>query len=164
MLYALVSFSDQIGPLNVFRYVTFRTGGAIMTALLFVLLASHFSKQGTPTRVGLGILSGVTVATLLWASWWNTYVWIVLAALWLVGSSSAMNGLGKLNSQVVIPAILTAAILGLVAFLSGNANFARYLRILHVPGVGELTVVCGAIIGAGCGCLSKERDGCSMRW
>ena len=38
MLYALVSFSDQIGPLNVFRYITFRTGGAIMTALLFVFL------------------------------------------------------------------------------------------------------------------------------
>ena len=38
MLYALVNFSDQIGPLNVFRYITFRTGGAIMTALLFVFL------------------------------------------------------------------------------------------------------------------------------
>src|SRR4026208_1771990 len=38
MLYALVSFSDQISPLNVFRYITFRTGGAIMTALLFVFL------------------------------------------------------------------------------------------------------------------------------
>ncbi len=37
MLYELVNFSDQIGALNVFRYITFRTGGAIMTALLFVL-------------------------------------------------------------------------------------------------------------------------------
>ena len=85
MLYALVSFSDQIGPLNVFRYITFRTGGAIMTALLFVFLfgpaiidllrvkqgkgqpiredgpATHFAKKGTPTMGGLMILSGVTV-------------------------------------------------------------------------------------------------------
>jgi len=38
MLYELVNFSDQVGPLNVFRYITFRTGGAIMTALLFVFL------------------------------------------------------------------------------------------------------------------------------
>ncbi len=38
MLYELVNFSDQINPLNVFRYITFRTGGAIMTALLFVFL------------------------------------------------------------------------------------------------------------------------------
>ncbi len=83
MLYALVSFSDQIGPLNVFRYITFRTGGAIMTALLFVFLfgpaiidllrvkqgkgqpiredgpATHFAKKGTPTMGGLMILSGV---------------------------------------------------------------------------------------------------------
>ena len=92
MLYALVSFSDQIGPLNVFRYITFRTGGAIMTALLFVFLfgpaiidllrvkqgkgqpiredgpQTHFAKSGTPTMGGLMILSGVTVSTLLWAN------------------------------------------------------------------------------------------------
>src|SRR5215813_5036721 len=102
MLYALVNFSDQIGPLNVFRYITFRTGGAIMTALLFVFLfgpaiidllrlkqgkgqpiredgpATHFAKRGTPTMGGLMILSGITVATLLWANLSNWYVWIVL--------------------------------------------------------------------------------------
>ena len=102
MLYALVSFSDQIGPLNVFRYITFRTGGAIMTALLFVFLfgpaiidllrvkqgkgqpiredgpETHFAKKGTPTMGGLMILSGVTVSTLLWANLANWYVWIVL--------------------------------------------------------------------------------------
>ena len=38
MLYELVNFSDQVGLLNVFRYITFRTGGAIFTGLLFVLL------------------------------------------------------------------------------------------------------------------------------
>src|SRR6478609_8405179 len=102
MLYALVSFSDQIGPLNVFRYQTFRTGGAVMTALLFVFLfgpgiidllrikqgkgqpiredgpKSHFAKKGTPTMGGIMILSGVLVATLLWANWASPYVWIVL--------------------------------------------------------------------------------------
>ena len=102
MLYALVHFSDQIGPLNVFRYITFRTGGAIMTALLFVFLfgpaiidllrvkqgkgqpiredgpRTHFAKKGTPTMGGLMILSGVTVSTLMWANWANAYVWIVL--------------------------------------------------------------------------------------
>ena len=98
----LVKFSDQIGPLNVFRYITFRTGGAIMTALLFVFLfgpaiidllrvkqgkgqpiredgpQTHLAKKGTPTMGGLMILSGVTVSTLLWANWANWYVWIVL--------------------------------------------------------------------------------------
>src|SRR6266700_887272 len=89
--------------LNVFRYITFRTGGAVVTGALFVFLfgpwiidhlrirqgkgqpiradgpQSHLSKKGTPTMGGLMILSGLTVGTLLWANPLNPYVWIVLA-------------------------------------------------------------------------------------
>ncbi|MGI9394756.1 MAG: phospho-N-acetylmuramoyl-pentapeptide-transferase [Boseongicola sp.] len=102
MLYELTNFSEIIGPLNVFRYITFRTGGAIMTALLFVFLfgpaiidmlrlkqgkgqpirddgpQSHLAKRGTPTMGGLMILSGFTFSILLWANLSNAYVWIVL--------------------------------------------------------------------------------------
>ena len=101
MLYELVHFSDQIGALNVFKYQTFRTGGAIFTALLFVMLfgpgiidllrikqgkgqpiredgpKTHLSKRGTPTMGGLMILAGITVSTLFWANLKNPYVWIV---------------------------------------------------------------------------------------
>jgi len=102
MLYELTNFSELIGPLNVFRYITFRTGGAIMTALLFVFLfgpaiidmlrlkqgrgqpirddgpQSHLAKRGTPTMGGLMILSGFTFSILLWVNLSNAYVWIVL--------------------------------------------------------------------------------------
>jgi phospho-N-acetylmuramoyl-pentapeptide-transferase len=103
MLYWLTSFSDTFSVLNVFRYITFRTGGALMTALVFVFLfgpaiinslrlmqgkgqpiredgpASHLvTKRGTPTMGGLMILSGLVVSTLLWANLSNRYVWIVL--------------------------------------------------------------------------------------
>ena len=102
MLYELVNFSDQINALNVFRYTTFRTGGAIFTAFLFVMMfgpaiidvlrlkqgkgqpiredgpQSHYVKRGTPTMGGLMILAGVTVSTLLWAQLSNSYIWIVL--------------------------------------------------------------------------------------
>jgi len=102
MLYELVNFSDQIAVLNVFKYITFRTGGAIFTALLFVMLfgpgiidllrvkqgkgqpirddgpKTHLLKVGTPTMGGLMIIAGVTVATLLWAHLGNPYIWIVL--------------------------------------------------------------------------------------
>src|SRR5687767_27362 len=98
MLYELVSFSDQIGVLNVFKYITFRTGGAISTSLLFVMLLgpriiallrvkqgkiqpiradgpkSHLAKVITPTLGGLMILAGVTVSTLLWANLGNPYI------------------------------------------------------------------------------------------
>ncbi len=103
MLYWLFELSDKLSVLNVFRYLTVRTGGAMMTALVFVFLCgpaiinllrlkqgkgqpirndgpqSHLvSKIGTPTMGGLMILSGVTVSTVLWANPTNPYVWVVL--------------------------------------------------------------------------------------
>jgi phospho-N-acetylmuramoyl-pentapeptide-transferase len=123
MLYELVNFSDQIGALNVFRYQTFRTGGAIMTALLFVFLfgpaiidllrihqgkgqpiredgpQSHFAKKGTPTMGGLMILAGVTVSTLLWANWSSPYVWIVLGVTLTYGAIGLFDDYLKVTKQ-----------------------------------------------------------------
>ena len=107
MLYWLITNTELgflKGLLNVFRYITFRTGGAMVTAALFVFLfgpwiidhlrlrqgkgqpirtdgpQSHLiAKKGTPTMGGLMILSGLVVSTLLWANPSNPYVWIVLA-------------------------------------------------------------------------------------
>ncbi len=103
MFYWLIELADKVSAFNVFRYITFRTGGAIVTALLFVFLfggpmidllrlkqgkgqpiredgpASHLvTKKGTPTMGGLMILSGLLVSTVLWANPANPYVWIVL--------------------------------------------------------------------------------------
>ena len=102
MLYWLADFSSTLSIFNVFRYLTVRTGGAMMTALVFVFLfgpwiidhlrlkqgkgqpirtdgpKSHFVKAGTPTMGGLMILLGIVVSTLLWANPRNPYVWIVL--------------------------------------------------------------------------------------
>jgi len=103
MLIWLVDLSDKVSFFNVFRYITFRTGGATVTALLFVFLfgssiidllrlkqgkgqpiradgpQSHLvTKKGTPTMGGLMILSGIVVSTVLWANPLNPYVWIVL--------------------------------------------------------------------------------------
>jgi phospho-N-acetylmuramoyl-pentapeptide-transferase len=103
MLTWLAEFSPYFSPLNIFRYITFRTGGATATGLLFVFLfgpaiisllrvrqgkgqpiredgpQSHLlTKRGTPTMGGLMIMAGVLVSTLLWANLENHYVWIVL--------------------------------------------------------------------------------------
>src|SRR5215216_466974 len=110
MLYWLIELSNTVpflgflkGLLNVFRYITFRTGGAMITGALFVFLfgpwiidhlrlkqgkgqpiradgpQSHLvTKKGTPTMGGLMILSGIVVSTVLWANPLNPYVWIVL--------------------------------------------------------------------------------------
>ncbi|WP_201859894.1 phospho-N-acetylmuramoyl-pentapeptide-transferase [Microvirga soli] len=103
MLTWLAELSPYFSPLNIFRYITFRTGGATATGMLFVFLfgpaiisllrvrqgkgqpiredgpQSHLlTKRGTPTMGGLMILAGVLVSTLLWANLENHYVWVVL--------------------------------------------------------------------------------------
>jgi len=254
MLYELVQFSDVFGPLNVFRYITFRTGGAIMTALLFVFLfgpaiidmlrvkqgkgqpirddgpQSHLSKRGTPTMGGLMILSGTLVSTLLWANWSNPYVWIVLGVtlaygaigfyddylkvtkqsasgfggkarlglefgvaalaslaimsvgqpgfsdaltlpffknviiplgylfillgiLVIAGAGNAVNLTDGLDGLAIVPVMIAAATFGLIAYLTGHAVISKYLQIHYVAGAGELSVICGALIGAGLGFL-----------
>src|SRR6516162_7162657 len=124
MLYWLSAFSDVIGPLNVLRYITFRTGGAMITALVFVFLfgpaiidnlrlrqgkgqpiradgpASHLvTKKGTPTMGGLMILLGIVVSTLLWANPANRYVWIVLGVMLSFGAIGFYDDYLKISKR-----------------------------------------------------------------
>src|SRR5467141_2112037 len=110
--------------LNVFRYTTFRTGGAIFTGALFVFLfgpwiidhlrlkqgkgqpirtdgpQSHLvTKKGTPTMGGLMILLAILVSTLLWANPGNAYVWIVLAVTLCFGAVGFYDDYLKVTKQ-----------------------------------------------------------------
>ncbi|KKB79990.1 phospho-N-acetylmuramoyl-pentapeptide-transferase [Devosia soli] len=103
MLYFLGQLGDTLAAFNVFRYITFRTAGAVITALFFVFMfgpgmiallrlkqgrgqpiredgpQGHLlTKKGTPTMGGLMILSGAVISTLLWSNLSNGYVWVVL--------------------------------------------------------------------------------------
>ncbi len=103
LYYLLTSLTNDVSAFNVFRYITTRTGGAILTALFFIFVFGPrmisllkvkqgrgqpirtdgpqrhvIEKQGTPTMGGLMILSGIFVATILWADLGNLYVWAVL--------------------------------------------------------------------------------------
>jgi phospho-N-acetylmuramoyl-pentapeptide-transferase len=103
LFYYLAPLADQFSPMNLFRYITFRAGGAFMTALLLSFLIGGrliawlrsrqgkgqpiredgpeghlLTKKGTPTMGGFLILIALTVATLLWADLGNRYIWVVL--------------------------------------------------------------------------------------
>ncbi len=102
MIFHLAEWLGFPGVLNVVRYLTFRSGAALMTALLIGLLIgprfiiwlrvkqgkgqpiredgpqSHFSKKGTPTMGGLKILISLTISTLLWMEWDKPFVWAAL--------------------------------------------------------------------------------------
>ena len=123
MFYWLSRFSEHVEILNVFRYITFRTGGAIATAILFVFFfgpwtidmlrirqgkgqpirddgpQSHLAKRGTPTMGGLMILSGLIVSTLLWSNLGNPYVWIVLLVTVSFGAIGFYDDYLKVTKQ-----------------------------------------------------------------
>ena len=124
MFYWLSAFSDVIGPLNVLRYITFRTGGSMITALVFVFLfgptiidhlrlrqgkgqpirsdgpQSHLiTKKGTPTMGGLMMLFGIAVSTVLWANPANRYVWIVLGVTVTFGAIGFYDDYLKVTKQ-----------------------------------------------------------------
>jgi phospho-N-acetylmuramoyl-pentapeptide-transferase len=124
MFYWLTELSDKVSFFNVFRYITFRTGGAIVTALVFVFLfggpiidllrlkqgkgqpirsdgpPSHLvTKTGTPTMGGLMILSGLLVSTLLWANPKSPYVWVVLGVTLSFGIIGFYDDYLKITKQ-----------------------------------------------------------------
>jgi len=78
---------------------------------------------------------------------------VILAWLVIVGSSNAVNLTDGLDGLAVLPTVMVGAALGLFAYVTGHALFSKYLLIPYIPGAGELTVFCGALVGAGLGFL-----------
>lgn len=124
MLYHfLVPLSDELIFFNLFRYLTFRTGGAIMTAMIICFLIAkpliawlrskqagasnirehleeaHAAKAGTPTMGGLMILISVSISTLLWADLGNPFVWIVMMVMVGFGALGFADDYLKLTNK-----------------------------------------------------------------
>ena len=152
MLYWLTGLSDGGDFFNLFRYITFRAGGAFFTALIFGFFfgrplidflrrtqkkgqpirddgpQSHLSKAGTPTMGGLLILSALIVSTLLWARPDSPYVWIVLAVTVAFGLIGFADDYAKVTKQSTRGA---SARLRLVAGLLIAALAGYAAAILH---------------------------------
>ena len=125
MLYLLAELSTEITGLNVFRYLTFRAGGAVITALIVAFFfgpaiirwlkskqgygqpirtdgpQSHLVKQGTPTMGGVMMLLGIGIATLLWADLSNRYVWITLFVTMAYGFIGFVDDYMKVTKRSV---------------------------------------------------------------
>ncbi|MFP4404351.1 phospho-N-acetylmuramoyl-pentapeptide-transferase [Rhodosalinus sp.] len=254
MLYWLTLLSDGGDVFNLFRYITFRAGGAFLTALVFGFIfgpplinvlrrsqgkgqpirsdgpETHAAKAGTPTMGGLLIVGALTTSTLLWARLDNPYVWIVLfvtlafaligfaddyskvsrqnvkgvpgrlrlalgfaiaavAAVWaaqlhpaelanqlafpifkntllnlgllfvpfamivIVGAANAVNLTDGLDGLAIMPAMIAAGTLGVIAYAVGRVDFTEYLDVHYVPGTGEILIFCAGLIGGGLGFL-----------
>jgi phospho-N-acetylmuramoyl-pentapeptide-transferase len=83
----------------------------------------------------------------------GVFGFILLSYFVIVGTSNAVNLTDGLDGLAIMPTVMIGAALGVFAYVSGNAVFARYLQFPFIPGAGEIAVICGAIAGAGLGFL-----------
>lgn len=103
--------------------------------------------------------AGTPFETTLIIPLWKAFAWemgllfIPFVFLVVVGSSNAVNLTDGLDGLAILPTVLIAGALGLIAYLTGHITFAGYLNIPYIPGVGELLVFCAALAGAGLGFL-----------
>ena len=78
---------------------------------------------------------------------------VVFSYFVIVGTSNAVNLTDGLDGLAIVPTVMVAGALGVFAYVSGNAVFARYLDVPWVPGSGQMLIFCGALVGAGLGFL-----------
>ncbi|MBN2905684.1 MAG: phospho-N-acetylmuramoyl-pentapeptide-transferase [Rhodobacteraceae bacterium] len=255
MLYWLADLSDGGGAFNLFRYITFRVGGAFLTALIFGFVfgrplinllkrrqkngqpiredgpQGHLeTKAGTPTMGGVLILGALIFSTLLWARLDTAYIWMLLfvtlsfgaigfaddyakvsrnnakgvpgrvrfgiglaiaglAGYWaacvhpdelsyqlalpvfkdtlinlgvffvpfamivIVGAANAVNLTDGLDGLAIMPVMIAAGTLGVIAYAVGRVDYSEYLDVHYVPGTGEILIFTAGLIGGGLGFL-----------
>jgi phospho-N-acetylmuramoyl-pentapeptide-transferase len=86
-------------------------------------------------------------------AWDMGLLYLVFAYFIVVGFSNAVNLTDGLDGLAILPSVMVASALGIMAYLTGNVEFATYLNIPYIAGTGELVVYCGALAGAGLGFL-----------
>ena len=79
----------------------------------------------------------------------GVFGFVVMTYLVIVGSSNAVNLTDGLDGLAIMPVVMVGSALGVFAYVTGNAVFARYLLVPHIPGAGELLIFCAAMAGAG---------------
>jgi phospho-N-acetylmuramoyl-pentapeptide-transferase len=169
----LISFIDQFSALNVFRYLTFRTGLSVMSSMTIVFLIGDFfirfieshkitgpirddgpsdhiiKKVGTPTMGGILILIGILFGTLLWADLSNPYIWVLLMVVTSFGFLGGIDDYLKIkhsNSKGISSGmkIICQIILSLIAiFLLIQYGDSEHLRNIYFPFFKNLTLHLG---------------------
>jgi phospho-N-acetylmuramoyl-pentapeptide-transferase len=197
LYYLLTSLTDEFGPFNVFRYQTSRTGVAVLTALLFVFLFGQriiallklkqgrgqpiredgpqrhiVEKQGTPTMGGLMILSGIFVATILWADLRNLYVWAVLFVTLGFGaigfyddflkvtksSTKGFSGRVRLVGEFIIAGIAIACFIWIGDKPLSSSLALPFFKDVLIP-FGSFFIVIGMLVVVAAGNAVNITDG-----
>ncbi len=175
MLYWLTAWSDGGDFFNLFRYITFRAGGAFMTSLLFGFMfglplinvlrrkqgkgqpirddgpEGHFAKAGTPTMGGLLIVGALTCSTLLWARWDNPYIWIVLFVTLTFALIGFADDYAKVSKQTTagvsgkLRILLGLLIAGIAAFWAAQYHPEALVNQLALPVFKDVLINLGIL-------------------
>ena len=170
MLTWLAGAADDISVFNVFRYITFRTGGALITSALIVFMfgpaiinslrirqgkgqpiradgpQTHFKKAGTPTMGGLMIMTGIVGSTLLWANLSSVYVWVVLMVTLGFGAIGFYDDYKKVTKQSHLGIsgkmrlALEFLIAGLASYIIMQNGQAPFSSSLTFPFIKDLII------------------------
>jgi phospho-N-acetylmuramoyl-pentapeptide-transferase len=118
---------------------------SLATAGALVVLLWHPASAQKIRELWVPFLKYAIIPHMHWS------VLLVLIYLWIVGFSNAINFTDGLDGLAVGCTISVALVFGIMAYAAGNVFISEYLLMSHVPGTGELTVICGALIG---GCMA----------
>jgi phospho-N-acetylmuramoyl-pentapeptide-transferase len=146
--FGLIGVWDDVRKLRTRKGVSARAKLGLQLLLALVLLQIVFwqpPQNGWAPVMAVPFLKG----WLLDLGWF----WIPFAMLVIVGASNAVNLTDGLDGLAIGPVIMAGGAFAVIAYLTGNFRAADYLKIINVRGAGELTVFCGALIGAAIGFL-----------
>jgi phospho-N-acetylmuramoyl-pentapeptide-transferase len=145
--FGLIGVWDDAVKLRTRKGVSARAKFSLQLGLTLLLLQIVYwqSRENWKPDLAVPFLKG----WLLDLGW----LWIPFAMLVIVGASNAVNLTDGLDGLAIGPVIMAGGAFGIIAYLTGNFRAADYLKIVNVKGAGELTVFCGALIGAAIGFL-----------
>jgi phospho-N-acetylmuramoyl-pentapeptide-transferase len=146
--FGAIGFLDDLTKLRRRRGLSARVKLALQAALALGVLQIVFwqpAANAWEPVLAIPFLKG----WLLDLGWW----WLLVGMLVIVGASNAVNLTDGLDGLAIGPIIMAGGAFGVLAYLTGNFRAADYLKIVNVKGAGELSVFCGALIGAAIGFL-----------
>ena len=143
--YAKVTKQTTAGLSSVQKLVAQFIVAIIATVILVLFAPKSPMTPGMETSLVFPIFKALVI-NLGW-------FYVAFAAFTIAGFSNAVNLTDGLDGLAIVPVMFAASTFGLIAYLVGNYKFADYLNLHFAPGVGELAVLCGAIIGGGMGFL-----------
>jgi len=152
--YGILGFTDDYAKVT--KQSTAGVSGKVrlaLEALVAVAAVALIIIYGTSPPETPDLSTSVTFPVFKQAVLPLGWFYLVFGAFIIVGAANAVNFTDGLDGLATVPVMIAAAAFGFIAYLVGNYVFAQYLQLHFVPGVGEVAIYCGAMIGAGLGFL-----------